>query len=198
MAAGNWRAAIAQELRRHRPVAVVVYVDDELKTYKPSGGERGRWKRLADGLPEAWQRVELRDKDEAILWSVDNSEAVVDQVAAAKGGGVSSELAQLAKLFLAGQDQALARQGDQMARVVQSYERVVELTLQRMTELERLVSASLQSAYDATLASAEAQAVVQALERAKADGGGQSPAEALMFKLLEAKGVTASTNGAKK
>ena len=184
-AAGDWRAKVHQELRRHRPAAVAVFDEDgEQKVYKASGGERGRWSRLVEGLPAEWSRLELRDKDDATLWGLDSptSAGVAAPMQLGKGGPVD-QVSALLKLMLQAQDVALARQGESIARLTQGYQDLAGVLTARLTSLENLVSTVLQTAYDATLLSAEAQAQLSG------DGNGRaSKGEEMFAQFLGIKG----------
>jgi len=191
-ASADWRARVQQELRRHRPAQVVATVDDDVKTFKPSGGERGRWTRLLEALPAEWQRLELQDKEGSILWALDApSDGIAAPMQAGKLGNVD-QVAALLKLMLSAQDVALARQGETVAKLQAGYEKLAEVLTSRLTSLENMVSTCLQSVYDATLVAGEAHALL----RQTANGEQGNPAMEQFAKLVGLKfGPAARPNG---
>jgi hypothetical protein len=175
MASADWRARVYQELRRQRPARVVVTVDDgdDVKVFKTAGGsDRGRWTRVLQSLPAEWTRIELQDKEEQILWGIDapgkDDAAGLVQT---KSSSVSTELTALLALMLKAQDAALLRQGEMVSKLTASYENLASTLVGRLTSLENLVSTVLQTAYEATLISAEAQAMLTS-------GGGEKSSQA--------------------
>lgn len=191
----DWRPRVYQELKRHRPAMVVVTLDDgEQKVYKASGGERGRWTRLLEALPVEWSRIELQDKDEAILWGLDAPrEGGTSAKMLAGGGSPVDQLAALSKIFLQGQDMALARQGEMLAKIQASYETLTKTLVDRLSSLEGIVSGMMQTVYDMTLVAAEA-------ESRNVTGGEQSQGQAMLMRLLKMKGVNLDefANGGRK
>lgn len=181
-ATADWRARVYQELRRHRPQSVAVHADDDVKTFKPSGGERGRWPRLLEALPSEWTRIELLDKDGDILWALDaqvqKSEGALPGLA--KGGAVDQVTA-LMKLMLQAQDVALARHAASVAQLSQGYESLASMLSQRLQSLEVMVSTSIQSVYDMTVALGEAQVAALA---AQSQGGPRTQAQQMFETLI--------------
>jgi hypothetical protein len=184
-AAADWRARVYTELKRHRPALVVVTFDDgESKSFKASGGERGRWTRLLEALPAEWARVELQDREENVLWGLDAPRE--GGTAAPKmlgSGGTVDMVSQLVKIMLAAQDTALARQGETLSKMQASYETLTKTLTERLTSLEGLVSTMMQSVYEATLATAEVQGMLNT------NGGQESQGQAMLMKLLKLKGM---------
>lgn len=183
----DWRARVYQELRRQKPKLVVVtFEDGEQKAFKPAGPDRGRWKRVLETLPAEWTRVELQDADESVLWGMDAPGAsnVAAPMMVGKGGAVDQVTA-LMKVMLAAQDTVLARQRESIAGVQAAYEMLTETLCKRLTALEDLASTMLQSVYEMTLTTAEAQA---ALSTGAGDGA-RAGAEGMFAKLLQAKGI---------
>lgn len=183
-ASADWRSRVYTELKRHRPALVVVTFDDgESKSFKASGGERGRWTRLLEALPAEWSRVELQDKDENVLWGLDAPRE--GGTAAPKMLGTSGvdQVGALVKIMLNAQDVALARQGETLSKMQASYETLTKTLTERLTSLESLVSTMMTSVYEATLATAEVQGMLNT------QGGQESQGQAMLMKLLRLKGI---------
>ncbi len=182
-AAADWRSRVYQELRRHRPHSVAVHTDDDVKTYKGSGSERGRWSRLLEALPSEWSRLELHDKDGDILWALDaatsKSEGALPGLA--KGGAVDQVTA-LMNLMLKAQDVALARHAASVAQLSQGYEGLASMLTQRLQSLEVMVSTSIQAVYDMTIALGEAQVAALAAGQQSQGSSAQKMFEQLMVR----------------
>jgi len=187
--AGDWRLRCHQELKRHRPAAVLVYREgeDEPRRYVPSGGERGQWKRLTEAIPQGFTRLELVNRDGAVCYTVDGDEAEVSAagVSTAKGGTPPAEVIERhLALMLRAQDVALARQQESVGKLLDAHETIVKTLTDRLTSLETLVSTVIQSAYEATLLAAESEARLN-------NDGDESRAKnwGLLDRLLTARGV---------
>jgi len=159
---------------------VAVTLDDDVKLYKPSGGERGRWSRLVEALPTDWERVELQDKDGAVLWGIDTPREVTAAPGQLGKGGVTGEVGALVRIMLQAQDMALARQGELVSKLTAGYERLAETLTGRLTSLEQMVSTCLQSVYDATLVAGEAHAML----RQQGEGAPGGKAQELLAQLV--------------
>lgn len=200
MASADWRSRIHQELRRHRPRAVIVTLDDggdEVKTFKPSGSERGMWSRLLESLPSEWTRIEMQDKEGNTLWMQDaprepGAAAGALQLGKAAGSNVDQVTA-LVNVMLRAQDVALSRQQDAISRLIAGYEKIVEVSTSRLTALENLVGNVLQTAYDATLQTAEAHAVMASAQNA----GEESGSSKMLAEFLGVKLGVRKPNGAR-
>lgn len=142
-------------LRRYSPSLVhVERRDNEPIDLRPTGN-RGKWMRIIEALPDDAERVEFRDAKGAVLWALtldrdDDDEAPASQT--------THEVAQLLQLVIAAQDKAVARHGEQVVALTRGYTDLAQILASRLASMERTFGDVMKLAYESTVAAGQAEA----------------------------------------
>lgn len=179
------RARIQATLKRHRPASVKVFrVDSDEEMVITPTGNRGRWERVVQSVPQNAERIEMLDAKGGTIFALDVEQP---EAAPAEGTGPLSQTALLG-LLLKAQEMALDRQTAAMKGITDAYERLAKMLAERLTSLERGYSQVLSAAFESTVMAAEAQAKLN-IEEDKGESNNVLDAMAgeLMQKLVTGK-----------
>lgn len=131
-------SAVAKELRRLKPVALSVELQDGTRREVAIGGRRNKWSNCMATLAQLpWVQAEALDPKSKLIGIVVNDQVDDDDDELFEDSHVSSDVKALMGIMLKGQDVALKRNSEQTKQLTDTVLKLADVLMTRLVSLER-------------------------------------------------------------